>query len=1602
MTGILSTRKYLAITICLLFLCVPIVNFVDNSEPVNLSEEDDYSSISKNISGMNSPGSQRSNVFSDSIFELNSGSPSLVLDNGTVVSFVNGTPIFNEGEVISISGQCSLLVNYSLYCSGLNNYGQLGLGNQQLSSGYVDLNGKIPAALSQGNSHFCAILDDGSVSCWGRNNKGQLGNGGNLNLNSPTSVDLGFNKTAVSISAGSDFTCVLLNTGDVSCWGDNSFGIFADGTTSNSNIPVIVNHSIGERVVSISTPGSSVCAISSTGGISCWGDSYTISSPNGVLTNGSISLSLPTGRSAVSLDGTNSHTCAILDNGSISCWGLNTYGQIGNGECSSVIPSSGCSGSNTNIPQNIDTNSINFSGNMIAVSSGSDSTCSISDIYLVYCWGNQNREFDNTTESINSPLLMNFTEGIDISFSDQDMDGDGIFNILDVHMIGDDDGDGVPSPNDPYPNNPARWMNCDLGSWGRISCNESSLGHYSIFSSLYQSECQIGEYQHQLGKSYCNEASSGHYVSSPASPSQSICQLGYYQTNIGSSSCIRSDSGNFVSSISGDAGDSNTNSNNLSSTSASYTARISSQSDTYDYYKINVDKSHGVSIDVESLSAEIDISLYDSSMSIIDYSNNSGSNESVNTNSSSSSFARNIYIVVERVNSTGLYYMNLSYFNIVDSLLLGDLLNSIDAEISVNQELCSIGSYQPNEVSSSCFSASQGYFVASSGATTQTPCSPGTYQGLTGESSCLTTSLGYYSSSFASIIQTPASLGHYVDSTGATSQQTCLAGTYQNQTAQTSCIDTNPGYYTSSAGSPEQIPCSNGSYQPSSAEISCILSSPGNYVSMPASTSQIPCTPGNYQPFSGRVSCIDASPGNYSSLPQSISQTPCDVGSYQPNTGQFRCIEASLGHFVATNGSSFQVPCILGTYQPSPSSSSCLDAEPGYFVDVLGSPSAFPCDFGTYNPNSSSSSNLDCLDADEGHYVDVLASPSQLICQLGTYQPNTGQATCIYADSGYFVHIIGSFIQNPCEIGTYQPQTAQSGCYEADEGYYVSSIASNQQTPCLIGTYNPSIASTSSDSCILADSGHFVESEGSSFQRMCSEGTYQPSEGSESCIDSPEGTFVLYPGQSEYVECSAGMYQPNIMQTFCISADEGYFTDTTMSVTQIPCSVGTYQPSPGAISCLDADVGYFVSDEAQLFQQLNPFDFYTDSPGSSFLWACPINYITIIEGATSVDDCLLDSDGDRIIDADDIDDDGDGRLDSVDDCNPGFIGWISNASTDIDGDGCQDIGEDNDDDGDLVLDQYDAFPNDSTESIDTDSDGLGDNIDTDDDGDGWLDSMELICETDPNISQSIPLDTDSDFECNLIDTDDDGDGYADNVDWNVLDATEWIDTDGDGIGNNADTDDDGDGWSDSKENEMGTNPLLPDSDNDGYIDSEDIFPKDITEWLDSDGDGKGDQSDSHPNFKYFQTNLQFVLATLGGIIALVVLGYLGVITLRRGKTEEIESPDDNKPVIEVDYPHEGMESVTPEINNDSSEDEIQEDNEVDEVRDTSHIDALLSELPTPPKPDVILPPEGTPVNEYGQKVWSDETGQVWCQNLDGSILRHDAATGGWIQYHNFS
>lgn len=100
--------------------------------------------------------------------------------------------------------------------------------------------------------------------------------------------------------------------------------------------------------------------------------------------------------------------------------------------------------------------------------------------------------------------------------------------------------------------------------------------------------------------------------------------------------------------------------------------------------------------------------------------------------------------------------------------------------------------------------------------------------------------------------------------------------------------------------------------------------------------------------------------------------------------------------------------------------------------------------------------------------------------------------------------------------------------------------------------------------------------------------------------------------------------------------------------------------------------------------------------------------------------------------------------------------------------GCSEPQKFADSDSDGVLDIFDAFPNDATETLDTDGDGIGNNADTDDDGDTLLD----ITETNTGWIVRIPIELGVTSEYNFISThvtsnplkkDTDGDGVHDNI-----------------------------------------------------------------------------------------------------------------------------------------------------------------------------------------------------------------------------------------------
>ena len=293
---------------------------------------------------------------------------------------------------------CVILDNGDLKCWGRDNYGQLGDGGSNTntdapSSTAIDLGtGRTAVAVSAGLSHTCAILDNGDLKCWGQDYYGQLGDGGsstNTNAPSSTAIDLGTGRTAVAVSAGTHHTCAILDNGDLKCWGYDQYGQLGDGgTNTDTNAPssTAIDLGTGRTAVAVSAGYYHTCVILDNGDLKCWGYDYygqlgdggqlwTSSNPTDTNTPSSTAIDLGTGRTAVAVSA-NHHTCAILDNGDLKCWGYNQYGQLGDGG----------SNTNTNAPSSTAID-LGTGRTAVAVSVGSGHTCAILDNGDSKCMG---------------------------------------------------------------------------------------------------------------------------------------------------------------------------------------------------------------------------------------------------------------------------------------------------------------------------------------------------------------------------------------------------------------------------------------------------------------------------------------------------------------------------------------------------------------------------------------------------------------------------------------------------------------------------------------------------------------------------------------------------------------------------------------------------------------------------------------------------------------------------------------------------------------------------------------------------------------------------------------------------------------------------------------------------------------------------------------------------------------------------------------------------------------------------------------------------------------------------------------------------------------
>ncbi|MFO8074220.1 MAG: RCC1 repeat-containing protein, partial [Polyangia bacterium] len=135
--------------------------------------------------------------------------------------------------------------------------------------------------LAVSSGHGCAMVEDGSARCWGHNGDGELGNGTTEYALTPTEVT-GLDTALTDIAPGYDHTCAAYENGQVACWGSNSYGQLGLGAVGGIEYePVEVSGLDSVEITSVASGGYHTCALTSAGGIKCWGE-YE----NGQLGNG--------------------------------------------------------------------------------------------------------------------------------------------------------------------------------------------------------------------------------------------------------------------------------------------------------------------------------------------------------------------------------------------------------------------------------------------------------------------------------------------------------------------------------------------------------------------------------------------------------------------------------------------------------------------------------------------------------------------------------------------------------------------------------------------------------------------------------------------------------------------------------------------------------------------------------------------------------------------------------------------------------------------------------------------------------------------------------------------------------------------------------------------------------------------------------------------------------------------------------------------------------------------------------------------------------------------------------------------------------------------
>jgi alpha-tubulin suppressor-like RCC1 family protein len=210
-------------------------------------------------------------------------------------------------------------------------------------------------------------MSSGELRCWGDNTYGQLGDNSTVDRLSPGMSIL---SSVSAVSGGHFHTCAIV-AGAARCWGANGSGELGDASMTNRSTPGSDIGGLG-AVSMIGTGNAHTCAAGEAG-MRCWGSNSAwqlgmgTGAPDQTVPGSAILGTVK----AIGLAFEGNHTCAVLNNGDVRCWGDNSVGQLGDGTMTNKAYPDG--------PAVVQ--------GARAVSAGWQHTCALLENGTIKCWG---------------------------------------------------------------------------------------------------------------------------------------------------------------------------------------------------------------------------------------------------------------------------------------------------------------------------------------------------------------------------------------------------------------------------------------------------------------------------------------------------------------------------------------------------------------------------------------------------------------------------------------------------------------------------------------------------------------------------------------------------------------------------------------------------------------------------------------------------------------------------------------------------------------------------------------------------------------------------------------------------------------------------------------------------------------------------------------------------------------------------------------------------------------------------------------------------------------------------------------------------------------